>query len=242
MISLSSATLKYSNLSFADKSLKTLLIDRKRKTIYNQDIVAFEDLTLEIRNGERVAILGRNGAGKSSLLKAIAGVYPLSSGKIEVSGTIRSLFELNLGFELDATGRENIRYRSLLMGSHPNEIMEITKRVLDFSELGERIDFPIRTYSTGMLVKLAFSISTAFPGEILLLDEFISAGDISFIAKARNRLLKYIDSAEILVVATHDLSLAAEICNRAIVLHKGRMIFDGKPDSAIEIYRTMSDN
>lgn len=236
MITFQNVTLAYSRKSFADKSLKTRLIDPKRHNMYKEDIFALSEISLQISKGNRIALIGDNGAGKTTFLKAIAGIYPISSGQLIVKGNVRSLFELNLGFEIDATGRENIAYRALLMGGHPNDLNSIKESVIAFSELGDRIDFPIRTYSSGMMVKLAFSISTAFPGEILLMDEFISAGDFAFLNKARERLLEFINESKVLVVATHDFALAREICNRAIWLERGRVVMDGAINEVIDSY------
>ena len=201
-----------------------------------KDVHALKDFCFHVDPGERVGVIGHNGSGKSTLLKTIAGVYPVESGTVDVKGKIKALFDLSLGFDLESTGRENIVYRGLLLGATPEEIKEKQEEIIRFSELGDFIDFPIKSYSSGMLVRLAFSVSTSITGEILLLDEVIAAGDASFIQKARQRMTELINQSDIMVFVSHDLSTAAEVCNRIIVLEQGRIIADGKPDESIAFY------
>lgn len=211
-------------------------LQKPRKML--KDVHALRDFTLHVRPGERLGVIGHNGSGKSTLLKTIAGIYPVESGTVEVEGKIKSLFDLSLGFDMESTGRQNILYRGLLLGATPEEIAAKEQEIIDFSELGEFIDFPIRSYSSGMLVRLAFSVSTSLAGEILLLDEVIGAGDISFMQKAQKRMLNLIDAAEIMVFVTHDLSMAQKVCNRVIMLDHGRIVADGTPEKVIRRYQT----
>jgi lipopolysaccharide transport system ATP-binding protein len=238
-ISLSHLDLHYSAAAFAHRSLKTWLTDRLqgRKGSVTRDIHALKNINLEIRPGERVGLIGRNGAGKSSLLKMIAGLYPPSGGVRIVNGAVRSIFEIGLGFEPDATGRENILYRSLLLGMTPRQVGRIEDEIVTFSELGEFIDYPVKTYSAGMLVRLAFAISTAVEGDILLLDEVIGAGDAGFMVKARKRINKLAAAAEILVLASHDMDALAGICQRGVLLQHGTIAFDGAIADAITQYK-----
>lgn len=202
-----------------------------------KDIHALKDFDLHIRPGERVGVIGRNGSGKSTLLRTIAGIYPVESGSVEVEGKVKALFDLILGFDLESTGRENILYRGLLLGATPREIAEKTEEIIEFSELGDFINYPIKSYSSGMLVRLAFSVSTSLPGEILLLDEVIAAGDVKFMAKAKKRMLGLMDEADIMVFVTHDLATAEEVCNRIVLMDSGRIIADGKPSEILALYR-----
>ena len=236
MIKIDSVSVSYSAKAFSDKSLKTAVTNIFTNSSKEEDIVALQDISILVKNGERIAILGHNGAGKSTLLKTIAGLYPPKHGTVATEGRIRALFELHLGFEMDATGRENIKYRALLLGAKPSEIRGIEQSVVEFIGLGKRIDSPIRTYSSGMMVRLAFGVATFFKGEILLLDEVIAAGDQQFFMKAKQKLLDLIDSANILVVATHDLAAAEELCSRGIILQNGRIVFDGDIKSATTRY------
>lgn len=202
-----------------------------------KDVHALRDFTLHVEPGERVAVIGHNGAGKSTLLKTIAGIYPIDGGTMDVKGKIRALFDLSLGFDIESTGRENIVYRGLLLGGSPAEIQEKMEEIIEFSGLGEFIDYPIKSYSSGMLVRLAFSVSTSMTGSILLLDEIMGAGDASFMQKAKKRILEMIDKSEILVFVTHDLNAAEQVCNRVIMMEHGHIIEDGIPRKVIETYK-----
>lgn len=236
-IQLQNVDLYYSSLAYRDNSLKGSVLKfftRKRPKSIN-DIHALKKLTFEIKTGERVALLGHNGAGKSTLLKAIAGLYPINNGNLQIQGEIRSLFDISLGFEPESTGRENILYRGLLLGQSPKQMQAMEEEIVSFADIGEFIDYPVKTYSAGMQVRLAFAISTAIPGDILLLDEVIGAGDASFMAKAQKRITDLIAHANIMVLATHDFSSIKTLCNRAIVLDHGNLMFDGNVDAGIQI-------
>jgi len=224
----------YNALTLKEEVFKILNLGKPSRLIY--DVQALKNVSFEINEGEKVGIIGRNGAGKSTLLRAIAGVYPLQSGEIETKGKIRAMFEMNLGFEFEATGRENITYRGLLLGESPKSIKEKEEQIIEFAELGDFIDFPIKTYSAGMLVRLAFSISTTVNGEILLLDEFLGAGDAAFQTKARKRMAEMIDQAKIIVLVSHDMNYISQVCNRLIYLKNGQVIADGPPDQVVRHY------
>lgn len=237
-IHLENVDLHYSSVAFKERSLKSLMgsffkLQRAEHEVH--DVHALKQINLDILPGQRVGLIGHNGAGKSTFLKMLAGLYPISSGRREVSGTVRSLFDLSLGFEPDASGRENILYRGLLLGLTPRFMHEIEDEVVDFADLGEFIDYPIKTYSAGMQVRLAFAISTAVGGDILLLDEVIGAGDANFMAKAKQRIMSLIEKSEILVLASHDFGALQSICERGLVFHHGEIVFDGNmPDSIAE--------
>ena len=203
-----------------------------------KDVHALSDFNFLAKEGDRVGVIGHNGAGKSTLLKTIAGIYPLEKGYLQVCGKIRALFDISLGFDLESTGRENILYRGLLLGATPEEIAEKTEEIIEFTDIGEFIDYPVKAYSTGMAVRLAFAVSTCISGEILLLDEVVSAGDASFQIKAKNRILELMDEAKIMVFVTHDLATMQEVCNRALLMQHGKVIFDGDPRTAVEIYKS----
>jgi homopolymeric O-antigen transport system ATP-binding protein len=239
-ICLDKVNLHYSAVAFKERSLKAMLAGRFKATQSLRpvihDIHALKDISAEISPGERVGLLGHNGAGKSTLLKTVAGLYPISSGTCSVEGSVRSLFDLSLGFEPDATGRENILYRGLLLGMTPKFMQSVEDEIVTFAEIGEFIDYPIKTYSAGMQVRLAFAISTMIGGDILLLDEVIGAGDANFMQRAKARITKLIEASEILILATHDFGSLRDICERAIVLHHGELKFDGAVDAAIREY------
>ena len=225
----------YNALTLKEEVFKMLNWGKRTKLLY--DVDALKNVTLSIHEGEKLGIIGRNGAGKSTLLRAIAGIYPLQSGEIEISGKVRSLFELNVGFQPEATGRENITYRGLLMGETPRTLKEKEEQIINFAGLGDFIDYPLKAYSAGMMVRLAFAISTSISGDILLLDEILGAGDASFQGKARARMTELIDNAKIIVLVSHDMQSIRKICNRAVYLRDGRIVADGAVEDVIQVYR-----
>lgn len=194
---------------------------------------ALSTINLEINNGERVALVGHNGSGKTTLLRAISKIYYPTGGEIEVYGKVHSLIDIMLGVDYEATGRENIYLRGLLMGLSKKEIESYEDEIIAFSELDEFIDLPIRMYSSGMAVRLAFSIATVVESDILIMDEWLSVGDAEFRAKAQAKLQEVISRTKILVIATHDPVLVEQVCNRKIHLEHGKVISDERLDSAL---------
>jgi lipopolysaccharide transport system ATP-binding protein len=243
-IALSSVNLHYSVLAIKERSLKALLVNCwsgwRRPASAVQDVHALKNVSIEIGPGERVGLLGHNGAGKSTLLKVVAGLYPTSGGMVRVEGEVRALFDLSLGFEPEATGRENVLYRGLLLGLRPSYMRSIEAEIVEFADIGEFIDYPIKTYSAGMLVRLAFAISTSVSGDILLLDEVIGAGDAAFMHKARQRIMRLIERSEILMLASHDFASLQSLCTRGIVLHHGEVVHDGPIAQAIVDYKKVN--
>jgi ABC-type polysaccharide/polyol phosphate transport system ATPase subunit len=197
---------------------------------------ALQNICLELKEGERVGIIGPNGAGKSTLLKLLAGVYPPSKGQLTVEGRISSLFDLALGFELDASGWENIFYRGYLQGETPKSVRAKMQGIADFSELGDFLNVPVRYYSAGMLVRLAFSISTAIEPEILLVDEVLGAGDMAFQVKARQRMQDMMSKARLIVMVSHDMESLTKLCERGIWLDHGRVRQAGPIQDVIAAY------
>lgn len=198
-----------------------------------QYVSALRGINIEIQQGERVALIGHNGSGKSTLLRAMAGIYPLVSGSIRVSGKIGTLLELGLGFEPEATGRENIYYRGMAMGYSRRTLAKREKEIVEFCGLGDFIDLPVRTYSSGMYVRLAFAISTQFSPEVLLVDEVFGAGDATFAQRAVVRMQEIVRQSGIFVIATHDMGLVERVCSRAIWLEAGRIVADGSTDMVV---------
>jgi ABC-type polysaccharide/polyol phosphate transport system ATPase subunit len=202
------------------------------------EVQALKALNLDIREGERVGIIGHNGAGKSTLLKVLAGIYTPTSGRLTVQGHISSLFEISLGFEQDATGWENIYYRGYLQGETPTTIKDKVQPIAEFSELGSFLDMPVRYYSSGMKVRLAFSIATAIEPEILLVDEVLSVGDMAFHEKASKRMRDMMAKAQLIVVVSHDLKSIVKLCHRALWMDHGRMRMLGDPGEVVDAYMT----
>jgi lipopolysaccharide transport system ATP-binding protein len=199
-------------------------------------IEALKNLDLEITAGDRLGIMGHNGSGKSTLLRLLSGIYEPSSGKIERSGSIASLVDISLGINAESTGRENIFLRGKLMGLSKKEIDEKIDEIIEFSELGDYINLPVRIYSSGMLLRLAFSVSTSITADILIMDEWLSVGDGAFAERASNRLRELVDSSEILVIASHTRSLIEETCNKVVWLEHGVIKKVGPVDEIVPQY------
>jgi len=199
-------------------------------------VKALQSISVSIEAGERVGLIGHNGAGKSTLLKVMAGIYPPQRGRVVVDGHVCPLFEFVTGFEMEANGWENIRTRALLLGMRPKEIDAKIESIAAFSNLGEFLDIPVRHYSTGMYVRLAFATSTAVDPQILLLDEVMAAGDAAFIESARQRMNDLMERASLVVFATHSLEVLPRFCERTILLRQGRIVADGPTRDVVQLY------
>jgi lipopolysaccharide transport system ATP-binding protein len=184
-------------------------------------IEALKNIDLQIVAGDRIGIVGHNGSGKSTLLRLLSGVYEPSSGKITRSGSVSSLVDISLGINGENTGRENIYLRGKLMGLTKKEIEEKIDEIIEFSELGDYINLPVRIYSSGMLLRLAFSVSTSITADILIMDEWLSVGDGAFAERSSQRLRNLVDESEILVIASHTRELLEETCNKIVWLEHG---------------------
>jgi ABC-type polysaccharide/polyol phosphate transport system ATPase subunit len=200
------------------------------------EVQALENINLTVGEGERLGIIGHNGAGKSTLLKLLAGIYPPTAGRRQVNGHVISLFDIALGFESEASGWENIMYRGYLQGETPHSIRDKIKPIAEFSELGDFLNMPVRYYSAGMMVRLAFSIATSIEPEILIVDEVLSAGDMAFQVKARERMRSLISSARAVVVVSHDLGSLELLCDRVLWLDHGNMRMIGPTQEVIAAY------
>jgi len=234
------------SLTFRVRNTHTTLKDFVLRRLFRKpgtpivEVKALQNVSFEVRKGERLGILGHNGAGKSTLLKLLAGIYPPTSGRRLVEGRISSLFDITLGFEGEASGWENIAFRSYLQGETPRSVKPKIQAIAEFSELGEFLDMPVRYYSAGMLVRLAFSIATAIDPEILLVDEVLSAGDLQFQIKARQRMKDMIARAHLLVMVSHDLDALGSSCDRLIWMDHGRVYRVGPSAEIIAAYRQAS--
>jgi ABC-type polysaccharide/polyol phosphate transport system ATPase subunit len=210
-VSLTFRVRQQARLTFKEYFINNLL--RRRHSRAPMLVRALEDVSLTIKAGERVGVVGHNGAGKSTLLKLLAGIYPPTRGSRQVQGRISSLFDLALGFETDASGWENIAYRGYLQGETPRTINAKMQDIAEFSELGKFLDMPVRFYSSGMLVRLAFSIASAIEPEILLVDEVLSVGDMAFQAKALQRMRDMVSKARLMVMVSHDMKSLPVVCD-----------------------------
>lgn len=216
----------------ADRSLKRSILKASTGGRFAADskakiaIRALDNLNFEIRPGDRVGVYGHNGSGKSTLLRVLTGAYAPTGGKIEINGSVASLLDISMGMEGDATGWENIYLRGLMMGLAPSKIKPKLQEIGEFSGLGEYLSMPLRTYSSGMQIRLAFAVSTSVQADILLLDEWLSVGDEDFQSKAATRLLQLIDGSSIMVLASHSKDVLRGLCNRIFYMAHGKIIED----------------
>jgi ABC-type polysaccharide/polyol phosphate transport system ATPase subunit len=199
-------------------------------------VCALNNVTMDIVNGDRVGVIGANGAGKSTLLKVLAGIYHPTRGAVHASGRKSALLDITLGFNPEATGRENIILRGMYMEIHPRDMRARVDEIVEFADLGAYIDMPVRTYSEGMMIRLGFAISTCVPPEILLMDEWLSAGDDRFLSKAQRRMEDLLDRSSIMVLASHSLPLLQKWCNRGVLLQKGHVAAVGDIMDVIAVY------
>lgn len=221
-----------------------------RKTIFHQTVggliknkeqripvvTALDSISLDFDDGDRIGLIGHNGAGKSTLLRTLAGIYPPATGHVHVSGKVSPLFDMYLGLRAESTGYENIFSIGMFLGMTWNEIKNRTHEIVDFAELGDFAGLPVKSYSTGMQWRLAFSIATSIETDILLLDEGFGAIDKSFAAKADQRINKLIQRSAIVVVASHTESLIRRICNKVVVLQRGKVVGTGSLDEMLAMY------
>ena len=199
-------------------------------------IRSLEDVSFAIHEGERVGLVGHNGAGKSTLLRALSNVYAPTAVRAEIVGEIGSLVDISLGIDSEATGQENIFIRGALLGLKRKEIEERFDEIVEFSELGEFINMPVRTYSSGMHLRLAFAVATIIRPEILLMDEWLSVGDAAFNEKAEKRLNDLVQSSRILVIASHSRELIKKTCNRVMWFEHGKLRLDSTPEVVCKAY------
>lgn len=222
----------------AHRSMKKALIRAATGGRFARDagrrpvVLALDNLSFEFREGDRVGLVGHNGSGKTTLLRVLSGAYEPVRGRLDVQGRVASILDLSMGFDPDASGLENIFLRGLMLGKRFGEIQSQVDRITEFSGLGDYLHLPIRAYSSGMVMRLGFAVSTSIESDILLLDEWLSVGDAEFKEKASRRLDRLAEQAAVLVVASHDPSLVSRICNRVIRLEHGRIVEDYRREPA----------
>jgi ABC-type polysaccharide/polyol phosphate transport system ATPase subunit len=221
----------------AGGTLKELLLGKRSGG--PRPVQALDDVTLRVAPGETVGIVGRNGAGKSSTLKVLAGIVPLDSGRVALGGQVVSLLELGAGFGRDFTGRENILLGGALHGLTKAEILAREADIIAFSELGDFIDVPVKTYSSGMFVRLGFAIAAHLDADVLLIDEVLAVGDEAFQRKCEERIARQVAGGATLVLVSHDAALVERTCARVVVLDGGRVAFDGPCGDGLAFYHRM---
>jgi ABC-type polysaccharide/polyol phosphate transport system ATPase subunit len=197
---------------------------------------ALKDITLTLKHGDRLGLIGHNGAGKSTLLRLLAGIYEPTEGDMRTEGHVSPMLDIMHGIETEFTGYENIMQRGTLLGLSREEIKAQIEDIAKLTGLGDYLAMPMRTYSSGMMVRLAFSISASIKPDILLIDEIFNAGDADFLSKARERMTKLLNESSIVVMATHADDLIKEFCNKVLLLDGGRIAYLGDPDEALRLY------
>lgn len=242
----SDISLDFSVPSASGRSLKKRLLNLTtggrlvKDSQNNVTIRAIDGVSFEIGDNERVGLIGLNGAGKSTLLRILAGVYEPSLGEVAVKGMVAPLFDLMLGIDLDATGYENIIIRGLMLGLSRREIQPLVPEIAEFTELGDYLSMPLTTYSSGMVLRLTFAVSTLIRPDILLMDEWIGTGDAQFVKKAEERLMNTINSCGILFLASHNSSMIKRMCSKGILLHHGKIEAIGDTDDVVKEYEKLS--
>ena len=236
IIKVENVSLTYRVLKNRTNSIKELFRDAVKGRVRIQDYVALKDVSFTVEEGEVLAILGRNGAGKSTLLKILAGVLPPTTGTSLVKGKVAPMIELAAGFHAEMTGTENVLFYSALMG---RDLKRVKKRIFEIGEwagVTDHMDFPLRTFSSGMTARLAFSTATDESAEVLLIDEVLSVGDADFQDKSRARMLDLIQGGSAVVLVSHDMSAVRRLATRAIWLEKGIVRMSGNPEEVVAAY------
>lgn len=221
-------TIEFPVFGHAHRSVRRAVVKATTGGIFGSDnsgllktVRAIDNFSFEFSKGDRVGLMGHNGAGKTTLLRVLAGIYAPTTGTLAVSGRITTLLDIGLGLESEASGYENIVLRGIILGLSPSLIKDKMDEIAAFSELGDYLNMPLRTYSSGMLLRLAFSVSVCVPADILIMDEWLSVGDAEFSEKASNKLKSIIDRSSILVLASHSKELIKQTCNRVFVSEHG---------------------
>ncbi|MBI36940.1 MAG: sugar ABC transporter ATP-binding protein [Alphaproteobacteria bacterium] len=228
--------------SGASRSLKTSLLHlgsggRIGRTVSDRMCVqALTKVSLQLKDGDRLGIIGPNGSGKTTLLRVLSSIYEPSAGQVFIEGSVASLFDVALGMDTEGTGYENITLRGMLLGLSRSEIEKKVHDIAEFTELGDYLSIPVRTYSSGMLLRLAFAVCTSVEPEILLMDEWIGVGDARFLEKARVRLDDFVHGSSILALASHSNDLIRQVCNKAVLMDKGSVSAFGEVKEIIEYY------
>jgi ABC-2 type transport system ATP-binding protein len=246
-ITLSDVSLEFPLYHGSSRSLKKTLLSiaqlRSLSRDHNRIVLrALNRVSLSIAHGDRIGLIGHNGAGKTTLLRVLAGVYEPSAGHLQVDGEVSALLDVGLGLNPDATGYENIILGGLYLGLHPAEIRRLAPAIAEFTELGEFLHMPVRTYSAGMAVRIGFAVATATKPEILLMDEWLLAGDAHFLEKARQRIDAFVRQSQILLLASHSLAIIEMWCTKVVWLDKGRVVMVGDPASVLSRYTGLGDS
>lgn len=227
------------------RSLKKAILSRSSAGRLARDandritIDALRDISFSLDRGDRLALIGSNGAGKTTLLRVMAGIYEPFAGTVKIHGRVSPMFDIGLGIDKDLSGYDNIRIRGLLLGLSSREIERLLPVIVDFTELGDYLDMPVRTYSSGMVLRLTFAVATCYEPEILLMDEWILAGDTHFMTKARERINSFVQKASVLVLASHNVEVCRRWCNKGLWMDRGSIKAFGPVEDVIEAYEAV---
>ena len=237
-IRLENITQRFRVIQERPDTLRELFSKFFRHETHYHDFDAVKNVSFEVPSGQVLGLIGRNGSGKSTLLKIIAGVYKPTAGKVEVSGALAPMIELGAGFHQDLTGRENILLNGLLMGYSKREMLEREGRIIEFADIGDFIDAPVKQYSSGMQARLAFSVATEIDPDILLIDEILAVGDLAFQLKCFERMQNFRQGGKTIVFVSHSLDQVARLCDRTLLIEQGTIMADGRPDEVIALYQS----
>lgn len=236
MISVKNLSVKYKVFNDKIRTLKEFLIAIFKGKISYKTFIALKNINFDLNKGDILGVIGHNGAGKSTLLKVLSGIIVPNDGKIKIKGNIVPLLELGSGFDFDLSGRENIFLNGAILGYKKEFLINKEKEIIEFSELGEFIDIPIRNYSSGMIVRLAFSIATIVEPEILIVDEILSVGDINFQEKSKKRMLEMMGGGTTVIFVSHDIEQIRRFCNKILWLDHGKIKQFGETEKVIKDY------
>jgi ABC-type polysaccharide/polyol phosphate transport system ATPase subunit len=239
VIRLENVTQRFRVIHERPDTLRELFSRFLRHHVSFHDFDAVKDVSVEVPRGQMLGLIGRNGSGKSTLLKIIAGVYRPNSGQVHVEGSLAPLIELGAGFHHELTGRENILMNGLLMGYSREEMKDREQRIIEFAEVGEFIDAPVKQYSSGMHMRLAFAVATEVDPDILIVDEILGVGDASFQKKCFERIRGFREAGKTILFVSHNMTQVVEHCDRAILLEHGSAVADGDPVEVCEMYKSL---
>jgi len=228
------------NLRLGKKRTLRQTLTRRAKGKVDTDFWALRDVSFKVQQGESLGVIGPNGAGKSTLLQVLAGIILPSEGTIEVDGHVSSLLTLGVGFDQELSGIDNIRLAGAFMGLDHRVVEDRLPGIVEYAELGQFIDVPIKTYSSGMKARLGFAIATSVEPDILLLDEVLSTGDAAFREKSKQRVVELVREAKAIVLVTHDMNWVTEYCNRAMLIEKGGIVMEGEPADVVALHQERS--
>ncbi len=239
MIRLENVTQRFRVIQERPDTLRELFSKLFRRQTSYHDFEAVRNVSFDVPAGQMLGIIGRNGSGKSTLLKIIAGVYRPTNGVVEVNGSIAPLIELGAGFHHELTGRENILLNGLLMGYSKRDMLERQERIIEFADIGDFIDAPVKQYSSGMYMRLAFAVATEVDPEILLVDEILAVGDAGFREKCFERIRNFRASGKTILLVTHTMADIEKYCDRVLLLEQGSIVIDGPPQEAVPMYNSL---